>query len=193
MAEWWSSLPADTLRSINTWGQVFGILCTAGVVLSGVFVFLSSGRLGELAAEGEKALRTQVQRTEEDLRRAEEERRPRQLTDAQIQSLVATLQAVPVGRIDVESIVGDMEGDTYGNRFEQAFGQAGWNVTRARATGNHGIQPGMRLIVPVTPNGQGVAAAFARAGLDFTLEQAPIDYVWLRVGVKSVTSATGQD
>lgn len=190
MTDWWNSLSVDTLRSLNTWGQVLGILCTAGLVLSGYLVLASSGRLSKLAAEGELVLREQVQRTEEGLRRSEEERRPRSLTDAQTQSLAAALRDAKKGKIDVESIVGDMDGDMYANQFEDLFMRAGWKVTRARATGNHGIQPGVRLIVPATDPGQSVAAAFARSGLSFTLEQGPIDYVWLRIGTKPQAAAT---
>ena len=190
MIEWWNSLSAETLRSINTWGQVLGIVCIAGLLVSGYLVFTSSGRLSQLAAKGEKALREQVQRTEEVLKRAEDERRPRILTDQDLQSLRSALGSLQKGKIDVESIVGDIEGDAYANQFEKLFSEAGWQVTRVRATGNHGIQPGLRLIVPATDAGQGVAASFARSGLSFNLEQAPIDYVWLRIGTKATASVT---
>jgi hypothetical protein len=114
--EWLNSLSAETLRSINTSAQILGLLCTAGLLVSGYFVWASSDRLSELAAEGEKALHDKVARAEESIRRTEHERRPRTLDTQGRQALATALAQLPRRKIDVESIVGDLEGDAYGNK-----------------------------------------------------------------------------
>lgn len=189
MAGWWESLSVETLRAIHTWAQIAGLFCTLGLLVAGYFVFASSGRLSELAARAETQLREEVSKTQEKLQQAEQKRQPRVLTNDQKVAISAVLRGTQPGRVDVESIVGDLEGDNYANEWEQLFSQAEWRVTRARATGNHGIQPGLRLIVPAGPPGQPVSDAFTQAGVAFRLETAPIDYVWIRVGVKPDVSS----
>ncbi len=174
----------DTLRSVQSWAYIVGLVCTLGLVVSGYFAFKSSGRLSELAAQVDEQLRDQVQETQEAVNQAELRRQPRELQAEQRTAFLGQLQESESGTIDVESIMGDEEGDAYANQFEALFSEAGWNVTRARATGNHGIQPGVRVIVPDTQAGTVVVQAMTRAGVDFQVETADVAEVWIRIGPK---------